>query len=271
MHSSPLSYRILILCFQLQSLALYKGVTSPIVGVAFINGIVFGTYGPTLRLLQDHYRRQTGQSPSHSREYMHVFMAGSMAGFVQSFVCSPVELAKTILQVQNKSVVSVSQTQQKNMGTALYKGPVEILYKLIQQNGLRGFYRGFVPTVLRDVPSFALYFSAYIFISNCLRRENQTDVNLAAWQIVLAGGTAGCFSWIINVPIDVVKSRIQADSITNPRYRGFLDCIMKVYRKEGPKAFYRGLVPILLRAFPTNGTTFVVYSISLQYITTLIS
>jgi hypothetical protein len=252
-------------------LALYKGVTSPIAGVAFINGIVFGTYGPTLRFLQDRYQRKTGQLPSHSLEYTHVFVSGAVAGFVQSFVCSPVELAKTILQVQKENVGSMSQAQQKHVGTALYTGPVDVLQKLIKQNGIRGFYRGFIPTVLRDVPSFALYFSSYIFISNCLMREDQTEANLDAWQVVLSGGMAGCLSWIVNVPIDVVKSRIQGDSITKPVYRGFRDCALKVYRNEGVKAFFQGMVPIILRAFPTNGTTFFVYSLGLQYMTNLVN
>lgn len=239
-------------------------MTSPLIGVALINGIVFGTYGPALRFLQDRYKRQTGLSPSRFREYWHVFVSGSVAGFVQSFVCSPVELAKTMLQVQKEKIVPMSHIRH-NVGTLMYSGPIDVLNKLIRQDGLRGFYRGLSATVLRDVPSFALYFSSYVFFCNCLARENQSNVNLAAWQVVLAGGSAGCVSWIINIPIDVVKSRIQADSITEPKYRGFLDCMSKIYRKEGPRALMRGLVPILLRAFPTNGTTFAVYSFSLNY------
>jgi solute carrier family 25 carnitine/acylcarnitine transporter 20/29 len=60
-------------------------------GVAVVNAIVFGVYGN----FQRHLPRPEALS-SH-------FMAGAAAGFVQSFVCSPMELVKTRLQVQQNS------------------------------------------------------------------------------------------------------------------------------------------------------------------------
>jgi solute carrier family 25 carnitine/acylcarnitine transporter 20/29 len=60
-------------------------------GVAVVNAIVFGVYGN----FQRHLARPDALS-SH-------FLAGAAAGFVQSFVCSPMELVKTRLQVQQKS------------------------------------------------------------------------------------------------------------------------------------------------------------------------
>jgi solute carrier family 25 carnitine/acylcarnitine transporter 20/29 len=67
---------------------LYKGMTSPMAGVAVINAIVFGVYG--------NFQRRVAQPDCLSSH----LMAGAVAGFVQSFVCSPMELVKTRLQVQ---------------------------------------------------------------------------------------------------------------------------------------------------------------------------
>ena len=243
-------------------------MTSPLFGVALINGIVFGTYGPALRFFQNHYQQQTDEPCLHQSQYFKVAAAGSVAGFVQSFVCSPVELAKTKLQVQQKTYDGKKCLQHNR--SSLYNGPVDVLRRLIKHDGIRGFYRGLWSTVLRDVPAFAIYFSSYSYLCNSLAQKGQSEYDLAAWKVILAGGTAGCLSWIVNIPIDVVKSRIQADSIAEPKYRGFMDCMLKIYRNEGPRALFRGLVPILLRAFPTNGTTFVVYSFSLQYMSNLL-
>jgi solute carrier family 25 carnitine/acylcarnitine transporter 20/29 len=63
-------------------------------GVAVVNAIVFGVYGNCQRHLP-----QPETLSSH-------LMAGAAAGFAQSFVCSPLELVKSRLQVQQDGVGS---------------------------------------------------------------------------------------------------------------------------------------------------------------------
>lgn len=75
----------------------------------------------------------------------------------------------------------------------------------------------------------------------------------------MAGGIAGTFSWLISFPIDVVKSRLQADGIGSVRaYNGVIDCIQKSYKSEGIHFLSRGLASTLLRAFPMNAVCFLV-------------
>jgi Mitochondrial carrier protein. len=69
-------------------------MSSPMAGVALVNAIVFGVYGNFQRNL-----------PRHDALSSH-FMAGAAAGFAQSFVCCPLELVKSRLQVQQNGVVS---------------------------------------------------------------------------------------------------------------------------------------------------------------------
>lgn len=61
-------------------------------------------------------------------------------------------------------------------------------------------------------------------------------------------------SWLFLYPIDVVKSRFQADE--SGRYRNVLDCVIKSHREEGIRVFTQGLGSTMLRAFPTNAVTF---------------
>lgn len=67
---------------------IYKGVSSPLLGVAGINAIVFGIYGNVQKRMTDPNSLQ-----SHA-------IAGAVAGLFQSFICSPMELAKSRLQVR---------------------------------------------------------------------------------------------------------------------------------------------------------------------------
>ena len=45
---------------------------------------------------------------------------------------------------------------------------------------------------------------------------------------MLAGGLGGTAFWLACYPLDVVKSKIQIDSFTQPQYKGMVDCAKKV-------------------------------------------
>lgn len=59
--------------------------------------------------------------------------------------------------------------------------------------------------------------------------------------------------------MDLCKTLIQTDSETNPKYRGFFDCVRKVVKSEGVRGLYKGIGPCLARAFPANAVTLLAY------------
>ncbi|XP_011156083.2 mitochondrial basic amino acids transporter isoform X1 [Solenopsis invicta] len=205
---------------------LYKGMTSPIAGVAVVNAIVFGVYGYTQRNLSD---------PDRMSSY---FLAGASAGIAQTPVSSPIELAKTRLQLQS--------TGQGNV-----QGPMQCLRNVYRQEGYRGVFKGLGITFLREGPSYGVYFVTYEMLTKTSSKQP-----ISTLHMLLAGGFAGTASWVISYPIDVIKSRIQAES--SNRYSGALDCLRKSVRAEGYSCLYRGLNSTILRAFPTNAATFAV-------------
>ena len=62
---------------------------------------------------------------------------------------------------------------------------------------------------------------------------------------LVAGGLAGMCNWIVAIPMDVVKSRLQA--APEGYYSGTLDVLKKLLQKEGPMALWKGAVPVLMR------------------------
>lgn len=203
---------------------LYRGMSSPIAGVAAVNAIVFGVYGHT----QKHF-----SEPDHLTSH---FLAGASAGIAQTPVCSPIELAKTRLQLQSPSENKFS-------------GPVQCLVHVYRSEGYRGVFKGLGITFLREAPSYGAYFLTY----EALTRSEEP---VSTPCMLLAGGLAGTVSWVISYPLDVIKSRIQAE--TGGRYSGALDCLRKSVKTEGYTCLYRGLNSTILRAFPTNAATFAV-------------
>lgn len=129
---------------------LYRGVSSPMGGVAFVNAIVFGVYGNVERHMEN----------PHS-VYSH-FIAGSIAGLTQTIVSSPMELAKTYLQLQTN-----------NPKAPQYKGPFEVMNSIWKKQGIRGVYRGLGITALRDVPG-----EFHNFLMKEIFRINKTHLDL---------------------------------------------------------------------------------------------
>lgn len=164
-------------------------------GVAVVNAIVFGVYGNTHKSLTE---------PDHLGSH---FLAGASAGLAQTPVCSPIELAKTRLQLQSSSQIR-------------YAGPLECLKYIYRQEGMRGVFRGLGVTFLREAPSYGIYFFTYEALTRSIHNKE-----ISTSHMLLAGGLAGTASWVVSYPLDVIKSRLQASS--NRKYSGALDCFRK--------------------------------------------
>ena len=142
----------------------------------------------------------------------------------------------------------------------MYRGPVDCVRKIYQTRGLRGLYQGLPITALRDIAGYPFYFGPYELMITCFTPAGESRQKVDAPRLILAGGLAGTVSWTVIFPLDVVKSRLQADGVNgNFRYSGILDCIIKSYREGGFGVFTRGLWPTVIRGFPTNAAIFLVY------------
>ena len=85
-------------------------------------------------------------------------------------------------------------------------------------------------------------------------------------KLMIAGGIAGVLSWIISFPLDVIKSRMQADNLKRIQYKSMSDCYRQITSTNGRQVLLRGINPALLRAFPSNGALFTVHHICLQFL-----
>ncbi len=58
---------------------------------------------------------------------------------------------------------------------------------------------------------------------------------------LLSGLGAGFVACGVGRTVDESKSRVMGDS--TGKYAGFVDCVVKTVRAEGPLAFYKGFIP----------------------------
>lgn len=76
---------------------------------------------------------------------------------------------------------------------------------------------------------------------------------------------AGIFNWCVGMPADVLKSRLQ--SAPEGRYpKGIRSVFTELMKNEGPLALYKGVTPVMLRAFPANAACFIGFEFANKFL-----
>ncbi|XP_062573812.1 solute carrier family 25 member 45-like [Saccostrea cucullata] len=217
----------------------FRGLSWPMLSYGIINSVFFGVYGSTMKLL---HADISGKTPP---DFTKICLAGSLGGLCQLIPAVPIDVIKVVLQSQIPHGTSGSPGK-------YYRGPLEGTRDILRSRGFLGMYRGLPTQALRDIPASVTYFLVYEFLIYHGVKSFPTVSSML--QSFIYGGVAGVVSWALIMPFDVMKSRIQADS-DRKLYSGFLDCVIKSYKSNGIKIFFRGLSMTSLRAFPVNGMT----------------
>ncbi|XP_041831823.1 solute carrier family 25 member 47-A [Melanotaenia boesemani] len=233
----------------------FKGMSLPMATVSMTSSVVFGTYRNCLQCLKQ--ARGADWGPNTKLE---IFLSGMVGGVAQISVMSPGDIVKVRLQCQTES-----KRGGASMPKPKYHGPVHCLLSIIKQEGFMGLYRGALPLMLRDGPSYATYFLTYTTICEWLSDGSKTK---ADWSgVMLAGGIAGMAGWTVGTPMDVIKARLQMDGARETkRYKGFFHCIAETVKVEGAGVFFRSLGVNCLRAFPVNMVVFFTYEVLTRFL-----
>lgn len=98
------------------------------------------------------------------------------------------------------------------------------------------------------------------------------------YVVPLSGGIAGAVSGLVSCPLDVIKTKLQAQGgfhassdgikITTAAYRGVTGTAATIWREEGLRGMYRGLGPMLLGYVPTWAVYLTVYNKAQAYFRT---
>ncbi|KAF8322227.1 mitochondrial carrier [Clavulina sp. PMI_390] len=224
-------------------LAFYKGTLTPLLGIGVCVSIQFGA----LEAAKRYFRQQNELSGlGNSLTSTQLMIAGAFAGVSNGFVSGPVEHIRIRLQTQPDKA-------------RLYYGPLDAMRKIVGNYGIAGLYKGQTATFTREASGYGVYFLAYEqLVQKWMRDTGRRRDELSPVRAVAYGAAAGYALWAVIYPIDVVKSRLQTDAFSGPerKYNGTLDCVRKVWAREGVKGFTRGLGPTLVRSPFANGATF---------------
>ncbi|EIW59320.1 mitochondrial carrier [Trametes versicolor FP-101664 SS1] len=223
--------------------ALYKGMASPLVGIAGVNSLLFAAYGVSKRII----------SPFPQLSLKETAGAGAIAGAVNAVLASPVEMFKVRMQGQ--------------YGSPGDKRLRAVVSEMWRDWGFRkGIMRGYWVTVAREIPAYAGFYAAFEFSK---RKFSQKYGNqIPVWALLASGSTGGIAYWLACYPLDVVKSRVQLRA-TPPEgtpVQYIARELKLIVTESGVSGLFRGLTPSLLRSIPAAASTFAAFELTREYL-----
>lgn len=226
---------------------LYKGIGAPLLGVTPMYALCFLGYGigkSTFGVDQPMLHRMD------AADIPLVALAGVTSAIFTTPILAPGERLKCFVQVQPKD--------------SAIKSTGDAARHIYRTGGLQSVFRGSAATFLRDGLGSAAYFGSYEYMKTHNTPEGgETSVATT----LVAGGLAGMLNWIVALPIDTLKSRLQVAPEKYPH--GIRSVFSEVMRTEGVGALYRGLGPVMARAFPANAACFLGFESSMKFLTYL--
>ncbi|KAJ3652084.1 hypothetical protein Zmor_018080 [Zophobas morio] len=215
---------------------LYRGLSVLLYGSIPKSAVRFGTF--------EHLKKFAVDDKGNLGPYQRL-LCGLGAGVNEAiFAVTPMETIK------------VKFINDRRSANPRFKGFLHGVGLIIKEQGVGGIYKGLMPTILKQGSNQAIRF----FVMETCKdwyRGGDPKAHVPTAAVGAFGALAGAASVFGNTPIDVVKTRMQG--LEAHLYKNMVDCAVKVWKNEGPAAFYKGTVPRLSRVCLDVAITFVIY------------
>lgn len=242
--------------------SLYRGLTPNLVGNATSWASFFFFKSRFERLLARQRRHGDTTTTPPLPSAGDYFVASALAGAATSVLTNPVWVLKTRMLSSDRGA--------RGAYPSMSAGALSIL----RTEGPLGFYRGLAVSLV-GVSHGAVQFAVYEPLKRAYynrRRAGCGDADPAATPrpppplrpmspeaTIVLSSAAKLVAGAATYPYQVVRSRLQNYRADERFGRGARGVVARIWREEGLRGFYRGLVPGVVRVMPATWVTFLVY------------
>lgn len=222
--------------------ALWRGLPPTLV-MAIPNTVIYFTLYDQLKVM---YGFEEGQKNVWSPMF-----AGITARTISITCISPIEMIRTKMQAKKHFT---------------YKDLTSVIKNAIQQGGVLSLWQGLGPTLLRDVPFSAVYWTGY----ELLRARFAEPGFMASFS---SGVLSGAFAALITTPFDVVKTHRQMelgelvfkDGSSVKKLPFTFSLMFQLYRESGWRSLFAGVSARVMKVAPACAVMISTYEYSKSF------
>lgn len=219
--------------------SLWSGLSPTLVLALPTTVIYFVAYEQFRLRLKELYLRNKDKSTE--LPFWLPLIAGASARVMAVTIVNPLELIRTKMQSEKISYTEVGRG----------------FRSMLKMQGILGLWKGFFPTILRDVPFSGIYWTTYEAF------KKHFNVTQPTFGMSFAGGAiSGGVAAFLTVPFDVVKTHQQIEFGEKFLYAengekrkpqkssGTFETMRNIYVRNGIKGLFAGLTPRLVKVAP---------------------
>lgn len=170
------------------------------------------------------------------------FLAGSMAGGSSQTLIYPMEVLKTRLALRK---------------TGQYSGLWDAAKKIYYNEGLRCFYRGYLPNLLGILPYAGIDLAIYETLKNIYISRHPQEEYPGMFVLLGCGTISSSCGQMASYPLALVRTRLQAQE--GKPDSGMVGLFRNILHQEGVTGLYRGITPNFLKVAPAVSVSYIVY------------
>ncbi|KIW48673.1 uncharacterized protein PV06_01241 [Exophiala oligosperma] len=211
----------------------YSGLSASVLRQATYSTVRFGVYEEMKRQWIGDGDGEQQKPPSFPVLVAMASISGFMGGIAGNFA--------DVLNVRMQRDKALPVHERRN-----YKHVFDGILRLQREEGVKGFFRGWVPNSTRAAVQTAGQLASYDTVKRMLMEYTPLREDTLSTQLA-ASFLAGAMAATVTNPVDVVKTKVMAG---DGKPGGVGELVTTLYRQEGLSWVFKGWTPSFLRLGP---------------------
>lgn len=128
-----------------------------------------------------------------------------------------------------------------------------VVQEVRRVEGLRGFWRGLVPSLLKNVPGIGIYFTSV----NWMNKTFCTGSKPRPSESLMCGMASRVIAGFLTMPFTVLKTRYESGLF---KYGKVSKALLLMTKQEGFRSNFQGMAATVTRDVPYSGIYFMFYN-----------